>query len=157
VIIRFVQGKKSYLSSLDIEARENVAMPICPSHTEALSRDGKSYMGAHLDGGFAARPVGYDAGQYDAELLIDLGTDNDDAAFAYLDSIMGQPYDWTSIIDYLLPVDWHQMNHLICSAAMTLMLRKKLTLRWPIAIPAHLMNPRDLLLGLSCIMEIKGI
>jgi hypothetical protein len=155
--IRFVQGKKSYLSSFDIEARENIAMPICPSHTEMLSRDGKSYLGARLDGGFSAKPVGYDAGQFDKELLIDLGPENDDAAYAYLESIMGQPYDWTAIIDYLLPTDWHQMHHLICSAAMTLTLRKKLTLRWPIAVPAHLVNPRDLLFGLSFLYEIKGI
>jgi hypothetical protein len=156
-IIRFVQGKKTYLTSLDIEARENIAMPLSPSHTEMLSHDGKSYLGAHIEGGFMARPVGYDRGQYDKELFIDLGPDGDDAAYAYLDSIMNEPYDWTAIIDYLLPVDWHKMNHLICSAAMTLTLRKKLFFPWPLPLPAHLTSPRDLLAMVGARIQVTGI
>lgn len=157
MIIRFVQGTPDDPISWDIEARENVAMPITPSHVEMLSRDGKTYTGAHIDGGIQARPIGYDKATTKAELLVDLGPENDDAAFSYMESKIGSPYDWTAIVDYLLPINWHRKNHLICSAFATLTLRKKLTLRWPIAVPAHMVNPRDLLLGLSCLMEIKGI
>lgn len=154
--IRFVEGGHS-LISWDIEARANVAMPIIPSHTEMLSRDGKSYIGAHLEGGIMARPIGYDAATMKDELLLDLGTEGDEAAFAYMESKIGEPYDWTSIIDFLLPVNWHQQNHVICSAFMTLTLRKKLFFPWPIAVPAHMVSPRDLLAMISAKMHVPGI
>lgn len=156
MIIRFVEGAHS-LISWDIEARENVAMPIIPSHVEALSRDGKSYIGAHIDGGIAARPIGYDAATMKDELRLDLGTDGDDAAYAYMESKIGEPYDWKSIIDFLLPINWHEYNHVICSAFMTLTLRKKLFFAWPVAAPAHMISPRDLLLMISARMEVPGI
>lgn len=155
-IIRFVQGARS-LVSWDIEARENVAMPITPSHTEMLSRDGKSYIGAHIEGGIQARPVGYDAATMKAELLLDLGPEDDDAAYSYMESKIGEPYDWASIIDFLLPVNWHLQNHVICSAFMTLTLRKKLFFPWPIAVPAHMVSPRDLLAMISAKMQVPGI
>lgn len=156
MIIRFVEGTHS-LISFDIEKRENVAMPITPSHTEARSRDGKSYIGAHIDGGIQARPVGYDQATTKAELLLDLGPEGDDDAFAYMESKIGEPYDWTSIVDFLLPVNWHLQNHVICSAFMALTLRKKLFFRWPLAVPAHMISPRDLLLAISGRMEVPGI
>lgn len=155
--IRFVQGKTDSLVSFDIEARENVAMPITPSHTEMLSRDGKSYIGAHIDGGIQARPVGYDASSMKAEVLIDLGPEGDDAAFAYMESKIGEPYDWKSIVDFLLPINWHQYNHVICSAFMALTLRKKSFFPYRLAVPAHMISPRDLLLTISGRMQIPGV
>lgn len=154
--LRFVQGKDSIVS-FDIIARENVAMPFTPSHVEALSRDGKSYIGAHMDTGIQARPVGYDLATTEHELLLDLGDAGDDAFFAYCESKIGAPYDWTAIVDFVLPVNWHLFNHLICSAFMTLALRKKGYFRYPLAAPAHMINPRDLLLIISGQMEIPGI
>lgn len=154
--IRFVEGARS-LISWDIEARENVAMPITPSHTEMLSRDGKSYIGAHIDGGIAARPIGYDAATMKAELLIDLGADGDEAAFAYIESKIGEPYDWAAILDFLLPVNLHQQKHVICSAFMHLALRKKQYFPWPLPWPAHMTSPRDLLGLIGARQHIPGL
>jgi hypothetical protein len=47
------------------------AKPFTPSHAEAVSQDGKSYIGAHLSGGIQARPVGYDA-PFKAECFADI-------------------------------------------------------------------------------------
>ena len=47
------------------------AKPFTPSHAEAVSHDGKSYIGAHLSGGIQARPVGYDA-PFKAECFADI-------------------------------------------------------------------------------------
>lgn len=156
MIIRFVEGDRS-LVSWDIEARENVCMPLVPSHVEMLSRDGAHYIGAHIEDGIQARPIGYDAGQFKAELLLDLGPEGDDAAFAYMESKIGTPYDWTSIIDFLLPINWHQYNHLICSAFGLITLRKKQFFPKPVAWPAHMTSPRDLLGLVSAVVEVPGI
>lgn len=156
MIIRFVQGNAS-LISWDIEARENVCMPIVPSHVEMKSRDGACYIGAHIDGGIQARAIGYDAGKFKDEILLDLGPENDDVAFDYMESKINAPYDWTSIVDFLLPINWHQYNHLICSAFGLLTLRKKLFFPKPVAWPAHMTSPRDLLGLISARTEVPGI
>src|ERR1700761_2486913 len=57
--IRFVASND--ITSKLIRAQAGVAMPFTPSHCEALSQDGKTYIGAHLDGGVEARPIDYDA------------------------------------------------------------------------------------------------
>jgi hypothetical protein len=154
--IRFVQGN-DFLVSWNIAARENVAMPFTPSHVEALSRDGKSYIGARLQGGISPAPIGYDTGTRKNELVLDLGENGDDAAFTYMESKIGSPYDWTAIIDFVLPINWHQYNHLICSAFMTLMLRKKMFFTSPLPVPAHMMSPRDVLLAIGSKIAIPGI
>jgi hypothetical protein len=48
-------------------------------------------------------------------------------------------------------------GHAICSALITLALRACGWLQWPIAAPAHLVDPRDLLLIISGRMQIPGI
>lgn len=155
-VLRFVEGDHS-LISWDITARENIAMPITPSHVEMLSRDGKSYIGAHLDGGIKARPIGYDAATMKAEFLLELGSFNDDPYYEFLESKIGTAYDWTAIVDFLLPVNWHQNGRLFCSAFALLALRRKMFFPWPVAIPAHLCSPRDLLVMISARVEIKEI
>lgn len=157
MIIRFVQGKTDSLVSFDIEARENVSMPLRPSHVEMVSRDGAHYVGAHIEDGVQARPFGYDAGKFTSELLLDLGPEGDEAAFAYMESKIGAPYDWKSIVDFLLPINWHQYNHLICSAFGLLTLRKKMFFPNPVAWPAHMTSPRDLLGLVSAVVKVPGI
>lgn len=155
--VRFCRQRNSLVSAA-IVGRENIAMPFTPSHVEALSEDGTGYYGAHVDGGVRLRPIGYDATTLYHELILDLGDSPDDAkAFAYMKSKLGQPYDWTSIIDFLLPENWHQMNHLICSAFMALTLRARGYFPYPLAVPAHMISPRDLLLVLSARENIPGI
>jgi len=141
-----------------ITGRENVAMPFTPSHVEIMTLDGKFYIGAHIDGGVAKRPVGYDAETLEHELIIDLGDSPEDAlGYAFAESKLGEPYDWTAIVDFLLPDNWHQMNHLICSALTTLILRSMGYFPFPLAVPAHMISPRDLLLAMSGKTQIEGI
>lgn len=174
MIIRIVRG--SAWESTAIAMQEKTAMPFTPSHVEALTPDGQFYIGAHIDGGVLARPVGYDKGQiaqmpsgYDEtafpEGLCDLrltlqATPAQDAAFyAFLNSKINEPYDWKAIVGYLLPEHEHQTKHAICSALVTLGLRTKGCewFKWRLAAPAHLVDPRDLLLMLSTQMQIPGV
>src|SRR6185437_8685915 len=57
--LRFVASND--ITSRLIRFQAGVSMPFTPSHVEALTVDGKEYIGAHIDGGIRARPVGYDA------------------------------------------------------------------------------------------------
>jgi cell wall-associated NlpC family hydrolase len=109
------------------------------------------YLGAHSDGGVAIRDVGYDKGTLAHELVLDVGGD-DAAAEAYARSKIGTPYDWGAIfdfVDFVLPLDLHQKDHLICSAFMTLAARKAGALPYRLACRAHEISPRDLLLVFS--------
>jgi hypothetical protein len=161
--LRFVAGKDDI--SLAIILRSQVCMPFTPSHVESVRPDGK-YVGQHFSGGMQARDPGYDKAIMSHELFVDLpaSPEQNDAFYAFIDSKIGQPYDWKSIIDYALPVDLHIFNDAICSATVELGLRAtpagqmasafKPWLRWPVTVPAHLISPRDLLLMLSCLVEI---
>ena len=151
--IRFVQG--SELSSRLIVAQEKAAMPFTPSHVEAVTPDG-SYLGSMLDGGVQRRPPGYDAGKVAHELILTLEAtvDQDAKFYAFLDKHVGEPYDWRAIIGFILPEHEHLTNHAICSALITLALRACEWFKWPLAAPAHLVDPRDLLLLISGRMEI---
>jgi hypothetical protein len=153
--LRFVQGNS--IVSQAIVARENVAMPFTPSHVEAVSRDGKSYIGAHIEDGIRSRPIGYDIDTMAHELILDLGIEGDAAAFAYMESKIGEPYDWHGILDFILPSNFHAPDHAFCSAFMALTLRKKGFFEWPLASPAHMISPRDLLLIISGRLAIPGV
>src|ERR1700681_3697564 len=151
MIIRFVEG--TAWSSKLIIAQEKTAMPFTPSHVEALTPDGGFYLGAIFDGGVRKRPVGYDKGTFSNELLLTLdATPNQDAAFwEFLEGHIGEPYDWRAILGFILPEREHVFDHAICSALITLALRAKGCewFKWPLAAPAHLIDPRDLLLLIS--------
>ena len=148
-ILRFVQGTE--LASRAIVALEKTAMPFTPSHVEAQMPDGSHYIGARLQGGVLARPAGYDASYTAHELLIDLGatSEEDSKFFAFLQGHLGEAYDWAAIPGFLIPAHLHLANHAICSALMTLALRASGWLVWPVAVPAHEVDPRDLLLMIS--------
>jgi len=153
--LRFVAGTDDI--SLAIIARSQVCMPFCPSHVECVTPAGK-YLGQHFDGGMQARDPGYDKSYLAHELLLDLPSTQEqaDAFYAYMNASIGEPYDWKAILDYALPVNWHVFNHAICSAKTELGLRSKNCewLRWPVTVPAHLISPRDLLLMISCMIEV---
>jgi len=158
--IRFVT-EDDMLSRL-IRTQAGICMPFTPSHAEALSQDGKFYIGQHMDGGMKARPVGYNDRQADdaagrakrAAWWCGLPcTDAQEVAFyGYVTGKIGQPYDWKSIISFAAPdVNLHDFNHLICSAIMTAALRTKGCeyFPMPLTVPFHHISPRDLLLMLS--------
>ena len=152
--LRFVAGKDDI--SLAIIWRSQLCMPFTPSHVECVTPEGK-YAGQHAEGGMLARDPGYDKSYLAHELFVDLAANDTQAAifYAYVSSLIGQPYDMRAILDYVLPIDFHDFGRSICSAAMTLALRKCGFLPWPLAVPAHLISPRDLLLTLSSQIEIN--
>jgi hypothetical protein len=154
MILRFIQGR-SWISRL-IVAQEKTAMPFTPSHVEALTPDGKFYLGAHISGGVMKRPIGYDDGQNRYQLLLTLtATPEQEQLFHdYLAKFVGEPYDWRAIIGFVLPRHEHDVGHAICSALITLALRHCRWFEYPLAAPAHLIDPRDLLLMVSARMQV---
>lgn len=131
-------------------------MPFTPSHVECVTPEGK-WAGQRINGGLLNREPGYDKSTVAHEAFFDLpATDTQSKAFyAFVASSIGQPYDWQAILDYAVPgLDAHEAGHAICSAFMALALRKAQWFKWPLAVPAHLINPRDLLLMLSGMVEI---
>lgn len=141
-----------------IRTQAGISMPFTPSHVEALSRDSKSYVGQHFDGGMQARPIGYDAGKPGCkEKLVPLPCDDNQADLFYnfVESKIGQPYDWKSIISFAAPdINLHDFNHLICSAIMTAALRACGYFPMPLTVPFHHISPRDLMLILSSHVQI---
>jgi hypothetical protein len=153
--LRFVTGNDP-LSAL-IRLQGGICMPFTPSHVEAVSQDGLSYIGQHFKGGMQARPVGYDAGKVKAEKIVDLAaSDIEETAFYdFLMAKIGQPYDWKSIISFMDPAwNLHEVNHLICSAMMTAALRACGFFPMPLTVPFHHISPRDLFLILSSHVQI---
>ena len=125
-------------------------MPFTPSHVEALTPDGY-YLGAHLLGGVQKRVVGYDKREMVHELLLTLDATpaQDQTFYNFLEAHLGDPYDWRAVLGFLLPEHEHTPQHSICSALITLALRACGWFSWPLAAPAHLIDPRDLLLMIS--------
>ena len=125
-------------------------MPFTPSHVEAVTPDG-FYLGAHYSTGVEERKPGYDGAWVALELILKLeATPEQNAAFyAFLHSKIGEPYDWRSIFGFVIPGHHHETDHAICSALITLALRSCSWFAFPLAAPAHLVSPRDLLLILS--------
>lgn len=146
--IRFVRSLG--LPSEAIVDLEKTALPFTPSHVEAVTPDG-FYLGAHFLGGTQKRPKNYDAGKFSHELFLSLGaTDVQSRAFyAFLNGHIGEPYDWRAILGFILPEHEHTLDHAICSALISLALRSCGWFQWPLAAPAHLVDPRDLLLLIS--------
>lgn len=161
MIIRFIQGSE-FVSKL-IVAQEKTGMPFTPSHVEAVMPDG-FFLGAHDDGGVEERIPGYDVAtiavdpvtNIKRELFLTLeATPEQDAAFhVFLLGKIGKPYDWPAILGFLLPEHEHAPEHVICSALITLALRACGWFPFPLAAPAHLIDPRDLLLLISGRMQI---
>jgi len=154
--LRFVHG--TAISSDLIEYREGVCLPFTPSHVECVRDDGK-YVGQHGDGGMQARNPGYDQCKPEDEFFVDLPATFKQYKDFYngVDASIGEPYDWAAILGFALDGHHHSKFHAICSAKMFLMLRKA---DWfpshaPVAVPAHCIDPRDLLLMVSCVTPIN--
>ena len=153
MIIRFVQGTN--LNSKLIVMQSKTAMPFTPSHVEALTPDG-FLLGAHFASGVQKRKPGYDNAHTAHELFIELDAtaDQNKLFYEFLESKIGEPYDWRAIFGFLLPAHEHTMNHAICSALITLALRQCRWFQFVLASPAHLISPRDLLLMVSSRMLV---
>ena len=127
------------------------------SHVECVTPKGK-YLGAHYDGGIQAREPGYDKAKLKTEVFVNLpATDKEEADFyAYLESHIGEPYDFQSILCFVVHADMHAKDHAICSAAIT----EGLTTgaNWfpaPLAEPSYKISPRDLFLILSAFVDVR--
>lgn len=159
-VIRFIRG--TGLPSDLIVAQEKTAMPFTPSHVEILSRDGKSYFGSMFEGGVQYRPLDHEKLSVDPitgkrrELLLPLDTtpEGEAAAWKWADGKIGEPYDSAAIFGFVIPLREHTLNHAICSACATLFLRTAGWFADPLAAPAHLIDPRDLLLIISGRMKV---
>jgi len=164
IVLRFVQSK-SWSSKL-IVAFEKTAMPFPPSHVEAETPDG-FWLGAHQDGGVEERDKGYDYADVAVDpktgrrreffLTLPATADQHDAFYGFLRSRIGEPYDWKAILGFALPFGHeHTPFEAICSAVIALGLRASPAPWFPfrLAVPAHLIDPPDLLLMLSTRVEI---
>jgi hypothetical protein len=132
------------------------------SHVEAVTPEGagpRKYLGAHYDGGVQARDVGYDAEILQQELFVDLAETapgQADEFYAFLNRHIGEPYDFESILGFLVPsIAAHQPQHIICSALQALALRQCQWFATPLVEPAHKISPRDLLLIISGRIDVK--
>jgi hypothetical protein len=162
--LRFVTCDDTASEAIRYQA--GTCVPFAPSHVEALSLDGQFYIGQHMKGGMQARRVGYDAGQVSTlsdgrkcDRVVEMPcTPEQEAAFyAFVHDKIGQPYDWISILGFVLTeVHLHTIGSLICSAVMSAALRTKGCeyLKWPMITPFHKISPRDLFLILSTHIEI---
>lgn len=162
--LRFVTSNDR-LSAL-IRTQAGICVPFTPSHAECLSQDGKFYIGQHFDSGMQARPVGYDAASLmtlpdgtKSERVVSLPCTpaQESAFYAYVESRIGKPYDWKSIISFAAPdFNMHEFGHLICSAEMTAALRTRGCeyFPMPLTVPFHHISPRDLFLILSSHVQI---
>jgi hypothetical protein len=157
ITLRFVTSDNA-ISNL-IRAQAGVCMPFTPSHVEAFTRDGKHYVGQHMDGGMQARPIGYDAGETNVqEKFVQLPCTEAqfDAFHGFCTKHLGDPYDWRAIISFADPaLNFHGTDESICSAIMTLALRACDYFQAALVVPAHHISPRDLFLILSTHVEIK--
>jgi hypothetical protein len=158
--IRFVRCK-GFTSDL-IAFREGTCMPFPPTHTECVTPEGK-WLGQHEDGGMQAREPGYDHDDVAimpdgrrAEIIVSLPVTPrvHDAFYAAATASIGEPYDWNAILGFAMPGHFHFKFHAICSAKMFLLLRAVNYFQWPVTVPAHEMDPRDLMLILSTCVEI---
>jgi hypothetical protein len=160
--LRFVTGDD--LASRLIRLQAGVSMPFTPSHVEALTQDGKNYLGAHAGGGVALRPVGYDADQLmtlpdgsKSERIVSLpcSDEMEQAFYGFAATKIGEPYDWKAILGFVEPSHLHELDHIICSAFMTQALRACGYFPAPLTVPFHHISPRDLFLILSTHVEIN--
>jgi hypothetical protein len=167
--IRFVRhrGIATYL----ISWREATCMPFIPSHAECVTPAG-TRIGEFGFGGMQERPFNYDT--KDVALLpkgktsealplgnrceiivpLEVSQEQSDKFYKMARASLGQGYDWSAIPGFALSGHHHKVGRAVCSAKMFLLLRAVNYFKWPVSVPAHLINPRDLMLILSTHVEI---
>jgi hypothetical protein len=156
-MIRLRFARSADFSSDLIAWRESICMPFTPSHVECVSPDGKFWIGEVSPDGMQARPAGYDAATMLHEMFVDLPATQEqaDAFYAAATASIGEPYDWEAILGFIEPGHHHEKFHAICSAKMTLLLRKVGWLPFALPVPAHCIDPRDLLLLIGGIIKLE--
>lgn len=155
IVLRFI-AEKGFLAWI-IRFQAGVCMPFTPNHVESVSPDGAWYYGEHIFGGLQKRKKGYDTAKLKAEFLVFIPCTpaQADAYYAYLESKLGMPYDWQSLISFVIP-SWnlHKSGDLICSAVTGAALRHAGIFPWWLTVPFHHLSPRDILLIASVIVDV---
>lgn len=163
IVLRFVRSR-GWSSDFIAWRGGWTGMPFVPTHVECVMPDGR-WLGQRADGGMRARPAHYDHDHVKilpdgrrAEIFVPIPVTQAqaDAFYAAAVTSIGQPYDWRAILGFTLPWHEHTKFRAICSAKMVLLLRTKgcEVFPWPLTVPAHLVDPRDLMLMLSAFVEI---
>lgn len=132
------------------------------THCDAATPEG-TYIGALLLGGVQERKFGYDSGQFDQEIFVNLkSTANQESAFfAFLRSQIGKPYDPISIL-YFFGLfsnrNWHDPSAWNCSEFIAEGLEACGLLPENEVIPSCRITPRDLfwLTSTMTVMAIGG-
>lgn len=89
-------------------------------HTEALSGDGQSWIGAHAGSGVQARALDYCRPEREARYAIPVEDSAYDSAMAWLDAKIGTAYNYADIVGLALRTRVGASDHqVICSALMT--------------------------------------
>lgn len=89
-------------------------------HTEALSRDGQSWIGAHSGTGVQARPLDWCKPIRERRYAVAVSDSSAARAYTWLESKVGTPYNYGDIIGLTLHNRIGSSDHeVICSALMT--------------------------------------
>lgn len=89
------------------------------SHCEALSRDGESWIGAHAVTGVEARPFDWCKPTRERVYALPVTDAQYESAMGWLESQVGQPYNYLDIIGLAFHVRVGASEHeMICSACM---------------------------------------
>jgi hypothetical protein len=161
--LRFVRHK-GFACAAIVWRAGMVGMPFIPTHAEWVAPNGKC-IGQFGHGGMQERPMGYDRDDVyvmkdgrRCDLIVSLPVTQEQAdtfyAGAYAAVAANEPYDWSAPWGFLFPGHHHTPGHSVCSSKMFLLLRAIAFFRWPITVPAHLVDPRDLLMILSTHVQI---
>ena len=94
-------------------------------HTEALSRDGQSWIGAHAGTGVDARTLDWCKPTRERVYAIPVMDRAADAAYSWLEGKIGTPYNYTDILGLALHARIGVTDHeVICSALMLSFMRQ---------------------------------
>jgi hypothetical protein len=100
-------------------------------HTEALSRDGQHWVGAHSGTGVNSRPLNWCKPTRERRYAIPVTDAEYETAMTWLESKIGCPYDYADIVGLFIHARIGVDNHLlICSALMTLFMQQ--ADKWPL-------------------------
>jgi len=92
-------------------------------HTEGLSRDGKSWVGAHAGTGVEGRPLDWSKPTFERVYSIPVTDEQYELAMRFMESKIGTPYGYEDIVGLLIHRRIGLSEHeVICSAFMTLWL-----------------------------------
>jgi hypothetical protein len=162
--LRFVRHK-GFACAAIVWRSGMVGMPFIPTHAECVTPEW-TCIGQFGHGGMQERQMGYDVKEVYIDrnygpcaIMVELPCTKEqedqfytEARKAVLDK---EPYDWAAPWGFLFPGHHHTKYHSVCSAKMFLLLRSVSWFRYPITVPAHLVDPRDLMMILSTHVEIS--